>query len=557
MEGLAEVQKALRDVIFPHLQNADADQTYGNGISQPLNAPAQPDAVDPRSIDVLRDNLVLGEREKAVWGAVDNRLWGHAMIIASSLDKALWKQVVQEFVRREVKSATSNTESLAALYEIFAGNVEESVDELVPPSARAGLQMVSTVNGQESSKNALDGLDSWKDTLGMVLSNRSPEDYQALLALGRLLLSYGRVEAAHICMIFSRAALFGGADDPQASIVLLGANHQHFPSTFMHDEDAILLTEVYEFATSILASLPQATLPHLTGFKLQYAWTLADRDRKSEAQQYCDAIAAALKASTRPSGYYHQHLFTTLGELSARLSQTTADGARPGSRNLAWRRSLGLCGLDSTVLSRVRIVMRRLRGPGKMQMQMSDLLPRLLARQLSAVRRRCRICTVPIRVLGRSPSLHMVRHGITRPTASTHETRHPSISVADRRWIRRDRLDFHLVDAGPRSLPRRVRIITTPAGHCIIHHWPAINLRHLKHLTCLSHLSRKTCPPSQRCRLARCRHRLLPGRRTSHQCIHRKRIHNPSATRLLPIRRSRLLDICLLMLIAMDPPLTR
>ena len=52
--------------------------------------------------------------------------------------------------------------------------MEESVDELVPPSARVGLQMVSTVNGQESSQNALDGLDSWKDTLGMVLSNRSP-----------------------------------------------------------------------------------------------------------------------------------------------------------------------------------------------------------------------------------------------------------------------------------------------------------------------------------------------------------------------------------------------
>ena len=327
LEGSAEVQKALRDVIFPHLQNADADQTtYGNGISQPLNATAQPDAVDSRSLDILRDNLVLGEREKAVWGAVDNRLWGHAMIIASTLDKSLWKQVVQEFVRREVRSATSNTESLAALYEIFAGNVEESVDELVPPSARVGLQMVSTVNGQESSKNALDGLDSWKDTLGMVLSNRSPEDYQALLALGRLLLSYGRVEAAHICIIFSRAALFGGADDPQASIVLLGANHQYFPSTFMHDEDSILLTEVYEFATSILANLPQATLPHLTGFKLQYAWTLADRGRKSEAQQYCDAITAALKASTRPSGYYHRHLFSTLDELSARLRQTTADG---------------------------------------------------------------------------------------------------------------------------------------------------------------------------------------------------------------------------------------
>lgn len=326
LEGSAEIQKALRDVIYPHLQNAETDQVYGGSVSQPMNAPAQSDAVDPRSIDTIRDNLVLGDREKAVWSAVDNRLWGHAMIISSTLDKSLWKQVVQEFVRREVRSATGNTEPLAALYEIFAGNVEESVDELVPPSARAGLQMVSTVNGQDSLKKGLDGLDSWKDTLGMVLSNRSPEDFHALMALGRLLHSYGRVEAAHICMIFSRVALFGGADDPQASIVLLGADHQHFPFTFMQDEDAILLTEVYEFATSILASLPQATLPHLTGFKLQYAWTLAERGRKAEAQQYCDAITAALKASTKPSGYYHQNLFATLDELSARLRQATTDG---------------------------------------------------------------------------------------------------------------------------------------------------------------------------------------------------------------------------------------
>lgn len=327
LEGSAEVQKSLREVIFPQLQNGQ----YGDGFSgqnnfQPQNAPAQPDAIDSRLIDSLRDNLILGDREKAVWGAVDNRLWGHAMIIASTVDKSVWKQVVQEFVRREVRSATGNTESLAALYEIFAGNVEESIDELVPPSARAGLQMVSKVNGQESSKNTLDGLDSWRDTLGMVLSNRSPEDYQALLALGRLLLSYGRVEAAHICMIFSHAAVFGGVDDPQASIVLLGANHQHFPSTFMHDEDAILLTEVYEFATCILASLPQASLPHMMGFKMLHAWTLAERGRKSEALQYCDGIAAALKATTRPSGYFHQHLFAAVDELSARLRQTTGDG---------------------------------------------------------------------------------------------------------------------------------------------------------------------------------------------------------------------------------------
>ncbi|PWY80927.1 hypothetical protein BO94DRAFT_548214 [Aspergillus sclerotioniger CBS 115572] len=331
LEGSPDVQKSLRQIIFPHLQDGDSEQTYGGSLpsfntSQPLDSPSRPDAVDPQAIENVRNNLLLGEREKAVWGAVDHRLWGHAMIIASTMDKPVWKQVVQEFVRREVRSASGNTESLAALYEIFAGNVEESVDELVPPSARAGLQMVSKVNGQGPPKNALDGLDSWRDTLGLVLSNRSPEDHQALLALGRLLSSYGRIEAAHICFIFSRAAVFGGVDDPQASVVLLGADHQHMSSAALQDDNSILLTEAYEYATSVLSASPKPVLPHLLAFKLVHACSLADQGRKSEAQQYCDAIAATLKATTKPSTYHHQHLYFGVDELSARLRQTTSDG---------------------------------------------------------------------------------------------------------------------------------------------------------------------------------------------------------------------------------------
>ncbi|KAI2936548.1 hypothetical protein CBS63078_1059 [Aspergillus niger] len=331
LEGSPEIQKSLRQIIFPHLQDVDSAQPYGNGLpsfstAQSLDAPSRPDAADPQAVESIRNNLLVGEREKAVWGAVDHRLWGHAMIIASTMDKSVWKQVVQEFVRREVRSASGNTESLAALYEIFAGNVEESVDELVPPSARAGLQMVSKVDGHGTSKNALDGLDSWRDTLGLVLSNRSSEDYQALLALGRLLQSYGRTEAAHICFIFSRAAVFGGVDDPQASVVLLGADHQHLSLAALQDEDSILLTEAYEYATSVLSASPKPPLPHLLAFKLVYAWSLADQGRKSEAQQYCDAIAATLKATTKPSPYQHQHLYFGVDELSARLRQTTSDG---------------------------------------------------------------------------------------------------------------------------------------------------------------------------------------------------------------------------------------
>ncbi|KAL4976476.1 COPII coat assembly protein sec16 [Aspergillus desertorum] len=330
MQSTPELQKALRGILFPQLQTDGPDPMYGDSFqsfgAEPTNASSLSDSAESKSLSSIRNNLLIGEREKAVWGAADNRLWGHAMIIASTLDKSVWKQVVQEFVRREVRSTSGNTESLAALYEIFAGNFEESVDELVPPSARAGLQMVSKVDGQGASKDSLAGLESWKDTLGLVLSNRSPQDHQALLALGRLLLSYGRIEAAHICLIFSRAAVFGGPDDPQANIVLLGIDHFHSSPTALLDDDAILLTEAYEYATAVLGASQTSTLPHLQALKLVHAWSLTDQGRKSEAQQYCDAITTALKATTKPSGYYNQHLFFGVDELSARLKQTTGDG---------------------------------------------------------------------------------------------------------------------------------------------------------------------------------------------------------------------------------------
>jgi hypothetical protein len=329
LEGSADVQKSLRQAIFPHLAAPEADGSYGSGFAasagfSPMELSSQPDAVDPQCLEELRSSLIAGDREKAVWGAVDRRLWGHAMIIASTMDKSIWKQVTQEFVRREIRSKAGNTESLAALYEIFAGNIEESIDELVPPSARAGLQLISKADGQGATKNVLEGLDKWKDTLGLVLSNRSSEDHQALLALGRLLTSYGRTEAAHICFIFSRAAVFGGLDDPQANIVLLGADHQRCTSSLMN-EDAILLTEAYEYATSVLGTSPVASMPHLLAFKTLNAKCLVDRGHNSEAQSYCDAVTAALKATTRPSPYYHNHLYAEVEELSMRLRQTASD----------------------------------------------------------------------------------------------------------------------------------------------------------------------------------------------------------------------------------------
>ena len=335
IDGNSSAENAVRTILSPELTPGyDAAMPL-----QPVNASlvgitqrgtrAIQDTGKLEAVEELRKQLLHGERERAVWHAVDNRLWAHAMLLSSTLDRSVWKQVSQEFVRQEVKSLGDNTESLAALYQIFAGNWDDSMDELVPPSARAGLQMVSKTASTGPTKNALDGLDRWRETLTLILSNRTPDDGNALISLGHLLAGYGRTEAAHICYIFAKTpGLFGGPDDPQVSVALLSADHLRDPLDYSRDFDSVLLTEVYDFARTVLASSSAATVsPHLQSYKLYHAMILAEYGYKTEAQQYCEVITSALKSTTKPSPYYHSLLFGALDNLTDRLRQAPRDSS--------------------------------------------------------------------------------------------------------------------------------------------------------------------------------------------------------------------------------------
>ncbi|MCJ1447538.1 MAG: vesicle coat component [Stictis urceolatum] len=327
LEGSPSISKAIRDILSPELSfDGPANQLSYSSDMLPTGIVSNQDykskeAAGGDAVESLRKLLLQGDREKAVWFAVDQRLWGHAMLIASTMQPGVKKQVAQEFVKVDVKPIGDNTESLAALYDVFSGNWEESVDRLVPPSARAGLQMVSKTAMSGPTKNAFDGLDRWRETLSLILSNRSTEDGRAMIALGQLLSTYGRIEAAHICYIFSRApGLFGGAEDPQAHIVLIGADHRQQPFDYGRDIDSVLLTEVYDFALSILNN-SASPAGHLQPFKLYHAAILADHGLRDEAQHYCDTIASSQKATTKMSSYYHGRLFAALEDLNARLRQ--------------------------------------------------------------------------------------------------------------------------------------------------------------------------------------------------------------------------------------------
>ncbi len=342
LEGNPVVDTAVRDVLSPYTAEELTSAVEAAPSSPTLTRPgsgypglsgasgaaphhgAQSDAVDSTIMEQIRKELLLGNKEKAAWDAVDKRLWGHAFLIASAASRDLFKKVAQEFVRKEVNTPGLSNEPLAALYEVLSGNHEECVDELVPIHARAGLQLMTTQSSLPQFKDDLAGLDKWRETLCLILSNRSMDDVQAINSLGNLLSGYGRAEAAHVCFLFSRTVtIFGGLDDPVANFVLLGADHKRQVDSFGKETDAVLLSEVYEYGLSLTgaSNLGVSNSPHLAAYKLQHAMTLAEYGFRDKALQYCEAIISAMSAQTRRSPYYHPVLESAVEDLMNRLKQ--------------------------------------------------------------------------------------------------------------------------------------------------------------------------------------------------------------------------------------------
>ncbi|KAK3901493.1 Sec23-binding domain of Sec16-domain-containing protein [Staphylotrichum tortipilum] len=328
LEGNPAVENAVRDILSPGLEAPDGAAPYLNGATAfgAGNLPAgglQSDGVSSSTVEQIRRLLLSGEREKAVWAAVDQRLWGHALLLSGALAPELYKQVAQEFIKKEVNAPGHSNEPLAALYGVLSGNHEESVDELVPSHARAGFQLVAANSASGPSKDATEGLDKWRETLSLILSNRSAEDARAINSLGVLLSGYGRAEAAHICFMFARShTVFGGLDDAASHFVLVGSDHKKQAEQFAKEIEPLLLSEVYEYGQSLAGgSNVLITNPHLAAYKLQHALALAEYGFRDKALQYCDAIAAAITAQTKRSPYHHPILENAVEDLMARLKQ--------------------------------------------------------------------------------------------------------------------------------------------------------------------------------------------------------------------------------------------
>ncbi|KAK9461703.1 Sec23-binding domain of Sec16-domain-containing protein [Lipomyces oligophaga] len=345
--------KEIRAVLIPELSieaasdemknfssATDIYQRHARHVSNYSAAGTAANNEKAKAVSEIYRALVNGDREVALTLAIDHNLWDQALLISSTISKERYQETSHEFVKNEVVSLrTSEASSLAVLYEIFSGNAPESIDSLLPTGTT-----VEVLPANASPADTPAQLLKWREVLAMILSNRSPDDLEAIYGLGVALSAYGLTYAAHTCFIFAQPlAMFGAVDDPNARFTLLGVDYLRNKTSFGKDLDSMILSEIFELALSLSSSaaVQSAGFPHLQLFKYQHALILGEMGYVVEARRYCEAIASAIKSTPKTAFVYNSVFVQSVRELSQRLSETPANESSGWLGGIMGKPSLG------------------------------------------------------------------------------------------------------------------------------------------------------------------------------------------------------------------------
>ncbi|KAI7889419.1 Sec23-binding domain of Sec16-domain-containing protein [Mucor mucedo] len=328
-----KMDQAILQVLRPtHVE----EETNFTIPSYPANTPEDADAdLSDHMLSKIEHFLLNGDRKGAVDFAVQEDLWAHALIISSCVDKDLWQRVITNFVDREMNATpemrkqrrfnniAGNNQALRVMYSLFSGAGGIAMNEFLV----SDVQHVNTPYGLQTvtPPAQLSQLVKWRDTLAIMLANRTPRDIEALTAFGDIMKEQGWLEAAHICYLLSpQNAMHSGIDTIQVRLTLLGSDTPNV--------EAYQLSEIFEFAQSLHTGA-SACLPFLQGYKLAHAWILSDYGLLDEAERYHDAIDQSIKSFTKGSPYLHAQLIDQVLALGTHLqhARKKKNGVDPAS----------------------------------------------------------------------------------------------------------------------------------------------------------------------------------------------------------------------------------
>ncbi|XP_014489136.1 PREDICTED: uncharacterized protein LOC106752154 isoform X3 [Dinoponera quadriceps] len=241
--------------------------TGGDGSTQDISTLSDKTETKQRKTieqitDEFRNTLLYGLVQEALEYAMNEGLWGHALFLASKLDRRTHASVMTRFA-----NSLPPHDPLQTLYQLHSGRVPAIVTCVADPR-----------------------WDDWRPHLAMIISNTSanPEvNRRSITTLGDTLSARGDIHAAHFCYILAQID-FGAYGTNGVKLVLIGANHNKPYSEFLTTE-AVMLTEIYEYARNL--SDPCFTLVDLQKFKFDLVVKMVDCGLMEKALLYIEQIA--------------------------------------------------------------------------------------------------------------------------------------------------------------------------------------------------------------------------------------------------------------------------
>lgn len=216
----------------------------------------------------FRDYLLYGNINDALDFATDNNLWGHALFLASKVDRRQHANVMLKFANK-----LPYNDPLQTLYQIMSGRMPACVTNLD------------------------DKWGDWRSHLAMIISNCTDKPElvkRSIIALGDSLNTRGDIFGSQFCYLLVEPSFREYSDVASDSkIALLGASHQ-MPFKNFATDDAIIMSEVYEYARSL--SEEHFFIPSLQKYKFLLAGKILDYGMQLKSLMYMEQIATCIVA---------------------------------------------------------------------------------------------------------------------------------------------------------------------------------------------------------------------------------------------------------------------
>lgn len=296
-DSINSIEKELKESNESNTSEVEEGEITENNQASGESSDEKSQLNEEEITDKFRNYLLYGNVKEGLEWATDNNLWGHALFLASKVDRRLHANVMMKFANK-----LKLNDPLQTLYQLMSGRC---------PSSVTGLQD--------------EKWGDWRPHLAMIISNttQSPElNRKAITSLGDSLLNRGDLFAAQFCYLMAQVGFgkYSSAGDSLTSsnmnrLVLLGSSHIK-SNTFLEfaTNEAIIMTEIYEYACSL--NDEAFSIIEFQPYKFLLACRLLDYGFHLKALMYLEQISVHIQKN---SSRYEASFIEKVYELADKL----------------------------------------------------------------------------------------------------------------------------------------------------------------------------------------------------------------------------------------------